>query len=143
MPDSACLTVSSVSLNFSAALRRVAADLQAQFLELLLQFLDAGAALVQERDQLDAGLAEDLHGQRRLLRAIRHGGEGVGQIEQHRLGRANLAGGILHRNAEATEGFNLLLGTTRRLDHRGGQLLHALGQALQRNAGLLGDGFQQ
>ena len=88
-------------------------------------------------------LPKSLHRQRRLLRAIGHGREGIGQIEQHVLGRAQLAGSILDRNPEAAEGLDLFLRSTGRLDHRGGEFLHALGQALQRDAGLLGDGFQQ
>ncbi len=62
--------------------------LDAERAQFVGEFGDAIAPLIQKRNQLGLGLAEDLPCQRRFLRAIGHRLEAFGQIEQHGIGAA-------------------------------------------------------
>lgn len=115
--------------------------LHAERLHLGSQLVDAVAPLIQERDQVRARLAEQLHRERGFLGAIGHGFETLGQIEQHLIGRAQRAVLVLDSDADRREATGRIFRSGRRFQHGGGQLAQALLEGLARNTRLLGRGL--
>ncbi|MCR6496882.1 hypothetical protein LJB71_12085 [Thermomonas sp. S9] len=70
-----------------------------------------------------------------FLRPVGHGLETVGQIEQHRIGRAQRAVLVLELHAQRFEAPGGLLRARGRLEHRGGELLEPGLEGLRRDPG--------
>ena len=121
--------------------RRFTAHLHAERLHLGSQLVDAVAPLIQERDQLGSRLAEQLHGQRSLFRAIGHGLEALGQIEQHLIGGSQGAVLVLELDTHGGESARGIFRPGRGFQHRGGQLAQPLLERFAGHTGLLGCRF--
>ena len=125
-----------------ARLRRsLTTHLHAKRLHFGGELIDAVAPLIQERDQLGSRLAEQLHGQRGFLRAIGHGLEALGQIEQHLIGGPQCAVLVLELDADGRESARGIFRPSRGFQHRGGQLAQPLLERFAGHTGLLGCRF--
>ena len=113
---------------------QAAAEDHAQALGLGAQFFHAGAALVEQRDHVGAGLAEQLNGQGGFFRAVAEGGELVGDVAQHLVGAAQGAVEVFEADADGREGGGLLFAATRCRGHVDAELADAGGQGFDRGA---------
>ena len=113
---------------------QVAAEDHAQALGLGAQFFHAGAALVEQRDHVGAGLAEQLHGQRGFFGAVAEGCEFAGDVAQHGVRSAQAAVEVLEGHADGLEGGCLLFATAGGGGHIDAELAHARGQGLDGGA---------
>ena len=120
---------------------RLAAHFYAQGHHLGRELIDAIAPLIQKRNQIRPGLAEDLHGQSGFFCAIGQGFEAIGQIEQDLIGGPQRAVLALELDPQSREVECGLLRPGGRLQHRGGELTQPLLKAFGRDPGLLGRGL--
>ena len=63
----------------------------------------------QDRNQVNPGAAEDLHGRGVAFRGIAHPGEASGNIEKDVVGGAEFAGGVARGNAQPSQAGTCLL----------------------------------
>ena len=88
-------------MKFLARLGHVFRDHDAGALRGFEHFLNAGTSFVQGRNNRSAAFPESVDGGASFPYSVRHSGEFSGQINENRFGGSNVAGGILHGDAEA------------------------------------------
>jgi hypothetical protein len=132
-----------VVVEFRRPGRRLAGNLAAEFAKLRGQLLNPFGAAVEERNHIGPGLAEEFHGQGRLLGAIRHRLETGREIPQHLVGRAQIAVGLAEGDAERGKEALVLARSGGRFEHRRRQFLERGGKGLGADVLVLRGEFQR
>ncbi|MBK6556256.1 MAG: hypothetical protein IPG16_03220 [Comamonadaceae bacterium] len=113
---------------------QVAAENDAQALGLGAKLGHAGAALVQQRDHVGAGLAEQLDRERGFFGAVAEAGELVGNGAEHLVAAAQAAVEVFEADADGLEGGGLLFAAAGCGGHVQAEFADAGGQRLDRGA---------